>query len=114
MTLRAPALVGAIVLVGLAVWVARRWVIKHRTAAAAEGGVPARRAVSRWAWRLFRREWRQQLLVLSLIVVAVAATVVGAAVAIDSVVPANAGLGRPLTWPPSPPTAPKWPATSQL
>ncbi|HTT88888.1 MAG TPA: FtsX-like permease family protein [Acidimicrobiales bacterium] len=93
MTLGAPALVGAIVLVGLAVWAARRWVIKRRTAAAAEGGVPARRAVSRWAWRLFQREWRQQLLVLSLIVVAVAATVVGAAVAIDSTVPASNGFG---------------------
>jgi len=26
-----------------------------------EGGIPARRAVTHWAWRLFRREWRQQL-----------------------------------------------------
>jgi hypothetical protein len=25
------------------------------------GGVPARRAVFRWSWRLFRHEWRQQL-----------------------------------------------------
>jgi putative ABC transport system permease protein len=48
------------------------------------GGVPARRAVVRWAWRMFRREWRQQLLVLLLIVVAVAATVVGAAVATNT------------------------------
>ena len=39
------------------------------------GGVPARRAVIRWAWRLLRREWRQQLLILALITVAVAATV---------------------------------------
>ena len=45
------------------------------------GGAPARRAVIRWAWRLFRREWRQQLLVLSLITVAVAGTALGAAVA---------------------------------
>jgi putative ABC transport system permease protein len=57
------------------------------------GGVPARRAVVRWAWRLFRREWRQQLLVLALIVVAVAATVVGAAVATNTPPPANAGYG---------------------
>ena len=49
--------------------------------AGADGGAPARRAVIRWAWRLFRREWRQQLLVLSLITVAVAGTVLGAAVA---------------------------------
>jgi len=48
---------------------------------AADGGAAARRAVIRWAWRLFRREWRQQLLVLSLITVAVAGTVLGAAVA---------------------------------
>ena len=57
------------------------------------GGVPARRAVIRWAWRLFRREWRQQLLVLGLIVVAVAATLVGAAVATDTPPPAGAGFG---------------------
>ena len=49
-----------------------------------DGGVPAQRAVIRWAWRLFRREWRQQLLVLALITVAVAATFVGAAVATNS------------------------------
>jgi putative ABC transport system permease protein len=36
-----------------------------------------RRAIRRWAWRLLRREWRQQLLVIGLLVVAVAATVVG-------------------------------------
>ena len=36
---------------------------------------PGRRAVVRWAWRLFRREWRQQLLVLALLTVAVAAAV---------------------------------------
>ena len=36
------------------------------------GGVAARRAVVRWAWRLFRREWRQQFLVLALLAVAVA------------------------------------------
>ena len=44
------------------------------------GGIPARRAVFRWGWRLFRREWRQQLLVLGLLTVAVAATVWGASV----------------------------------
>ncbi|MEO8889825.1 MAG: FtsX-like permease family protein [Jatrophihabitantaceae bacterium] len=41
------------------------------------GGAPARRAIRRWAWRLLRREWRQQLLVLALLTVAVAATTVG-------------------------------------
>ena len=49
-----------------------------------DGGAPARRAVVRWAWRLFRREWRQQLLILALIVVAVAATIVGSAVATNT------------------------------
>ncbi|HET7855524.1 MAG TPA: ABC transporter permease [Gaiellaceae bacterium] len=39
------------------------------------GGVAARRAVIRWALRLFRREWRQQILVLALLTVAVAAAV---------------------------------------
>ncbi|HTJ76945.1 MAG TPA: FtsX-like permease family protein [Acidimicrobiales bacterium] len=43
------------------------------------GGLPARRAVVRWAWRLFRREWRQQLLVLALLVAAVAAATLGEA-----------------------------------
>jgi putative ABC transport system permease protein len=59
----------------------------------ANGGVPARRAVVRWAWRLFWREWRQQLLVLALIVVATAATIVGAAVAVNTPSPASAGFG---------------------
>ena len=61
--------------------------------AAGNGGVPARRAVIRWAWRLLRREWRQQLLVLGLVTVAVAATIVGAAVATTTPPPANAGFG---------------------
>jgi len=63
------------------------------SAGTGNGGVPARRAVTRWAWRLFRREWRQQSLVLALITVAVAATVIGAAVATNNPPPANAGFG---------------------
>jgi putative ABC transport system permease protein len=47
------------------------------------GGAPARRAVVRWAWRLFRREWRQQLTVIGLLTVAVAAAVAGIAFAAD-------------------------------
>jgi putative ABC transport system permease protein len=39
------------------------------------GGVAARRAVIRWAGRMFRREWRQQLLILLLLTLAVAAAV---------------------------------------
>jgi putative ABC transport system permease protein len=62
--------------------------------AGGNGGAPARRAVVRWAWRLFRREWRQQLLVLALITVAVAATILGAAVVTNTPPPANTGFGR--------------------
>ncbi|HLK72551.1 MAG TPA: FtsX-like permease family protein [Streptosporangiaceae bacterium] len=50
----------------------------------ADGGIPARRAVIHWAWRLFRREWRQQLLMLGLLTIAVAATVWGAGVATNT------------------------------
>ena len=56
-------------------------------------GAPARRAVLRWALRLFRREWRQQLLVLTLITIAVAATIFGAALGTNTPLPANAGFG---------------------
>jgi putative ABC transport system permease protein len=62
-------------------------------ARASNGGGPARRAVIRWAWRLLRREWRQQLLILALITVAVAATFVGSAVATNTPPPAGAGFG---------------------
>src|SRR5438094_7351770 len=62
-------------------------------AGAGNGGVPARRAVIRWSWRMFRREWRQQTLVLALVVVALAATVIGAAVATNTPPPAGAGFG---------------------
>ncbi|MGH3122845.1 MAG: FtsX-like permease family protein [Streptosporangiaceae bacterium] len=55
---------------------------------ARDGGAPARRAVIRWGVRLFRREWRQQLLVFGLLTVAVAAMVMGTAVA-------TAAPGRP-------------------
>src|SRR5947207_293934 len=60
--------------------------VRERTApaGAADGGAPARRAMSRWAWRLFRREWRRQALVLALLIVAIAATVVGLGVASNS------------------------------
>ncbi len=43
--------------------------------AGGNGGIPARRAVSRWAWRLFRRDWRQHMLILSMLTVSVAAAV---------------------------------------
>jgi putative ABC transport system permease protein len=57
------------------------------------GGMAARRAVMRWAWRLFRREWRQQFLVFALITLAVAATVIGAAVATNNPPAADFGFG---------------------
>jgi putative ABC transport system permease protein len=41
----------------------------------ANGGLAARRAMIRWAWRMFRREWRQQLLVVTLLTVGVAAAI---------------------------------------
>ncbi|HTW07464.1 MAG TPA: FtsX-like permease family protein [Acidimicrobiales bacterium] len=94
MSLGPPALIFVLVLAVVGVIAVRRYAragdANHGTS---DGGAPARRAVTRWAWRLFRREWRQQLLVLGLIVVAVAATVVGAAIAIDSEVPASSGFG---------------------
>jgi putative ABC transport system permease protein len=54
---------------------------------AEDGGVPARRAVVRWGWRLFKREWRQQVLVLALLTVAVMATTAGVAVVTNSTPP---------------------------
>lgn len=58
------------------------------------GGLPARRAVTRWAWRLFKREWRQQLMVLALVVIAVGATFIGAAVAVNTPPPADSSFGN--------------------
>ena len=59
----------------------------------ANGGLPARRAMMRWAWRLLRREWRQQLLVLALIAVAVAATTVGVGVSANTPLSPYVGFG---------------------
>src|ERR1700749_2586425 len=57
------------------------------------GGVPARRAVIRWAVRLLRREWRQQFLIPSLITVGVAATVRASTVANHTPAPVAGVLG---------------------
>src|ERR1700722_5325964 len=62
-------------------------------AVARNGGVAARLAVVRWAWRLLRHEWRQQLLILALITIAVAATFVGSAVATNTPPSPGAGFG---------------------
>jgi putative ABC transport system permease protein len=52
-------------------------VLERAAPASGAGGGPPRRAMTRWAWRLFRREWRQQALVLALLIAAIAATTVG-------------------------------------
>src|SRR5262245_27098509 len=57
------------------------------------GGLAARRAVVRWAGRMFRREWRQQLLVLALLTVAVAAAIGSITVASNSVPADNGEFG---------------------
>lgn len=58
-----------------------------------DGGMPARRAVTRWAWRLLRREWRQQLLILALITIAVAVTTVGVGVSTNTPLSTYVGFG---------------------
>jgi putative ABC transport system permease protein len=64
------------------------------TSADERGGVAARRAVVRWVWRMFRREWRQQVLLLTLLTVTVAGAI-GCATAVYNLapVPANAEFG---------------------
>src|SRR6516225_1971503 len=59
----------------------------------AAGGVAARRAVVRWAWRMFRREWRQQFLVTALLIVAVTAAISSVTVAYNSGGADNAQFG---------------------
>jgi putative ABC transport system permease protein len=60
--------------------------IAHRSAlpGSSAGGLAARRPLIRWAWRLFRREWRQQILVIALVTVAVAAAACGITIAYNS------------------------------
>ena len=69
--------------------------LAHRSAlrGPADGGVAARRAVVRWAWRLFRREWRQQILVIALLTVAVAAAIGSVTVAYNSAPAEDAEFG---------------------
>lgn len=54
----------------------------------------ARIAVTRWAWRLFRREWRRQALVLALLTVAVAVTVFGLGASGNVLPPGAAQFGN--------------------
>lgn len=59
----------------------------------AGGGMAARRALVRWAWRMLRREWRQQVLVVALLGLAVAVAVGGAAAASNSASSRDAEYG---------------------
>jgi putative ABC transport system permease protein len=52
-----------------------------------------RRALVRWAWRSFRREWRRQLLVLTLLTVAVTAAIGSSTVVYNTGAPDNTELG---------------------
>src|SRR5260370_39363851 len=73
--------------------------------AGAGSGIVARRAVIRWGWRLFRREWRQQLLVLGLLTVAVAAPIWGGSGGTNSQIPPGHppfGTGAAHVTPPAP------------
>jgi len=63
------------------------------TVTSGDGGLPARRAVLRWSLRLYRREWRQQVLIGVLIALAVAATILSAGLVSGSRVPQNAQYG---------------------
>jgi putative ABC transport system permease protein len=57
-------------------------------------GIPARRAVLRWAWRLFRREWRQQVVVLTMLTITVGAAIGLATAAYNlAAVPGEAEFG---------------------
>jgi putative ABC transport system permease protein len=73
-----------------------RWARSHRSggATATPSRGTARRAVARWAWRLFRREWRQQVLVLALLTAGVAASIGFSLAAYTTApVPGNAEFG---------------------
>jgi putative ABC transport system permease protein len=61
--------------------------LAHRSAlgGSTNGGLAARRAVIRWAGRMFRREWRQQVLVVTLLAVGVAAAIGSITIAYNSV-----------------------------
>jgi putative ABC transport system permease protein len=69
--------------------------LAHRSALSGprNGGVAARRAVVRWGSRMFRREWRQQLLVVTLLTVAVAAAIGSITVASNTVPADNSEFG---------------------
>jgi putative ABC transport system permease protein len=47
-------------------------------------GIAARRAIARWAWRMICREWRQQILVVTLLSVAVAVAIASVTIAYNA------------------------------
>jgi putative ABC transport system permease protein len=57
------------------------------------GGAPARRALGRWAWRLLRREWRSQILLVALLTMTVAGAVFGGSAAYNVTPSPNAQFG---------------------
>jgi len=69
--------------------------LAHRAALGGptNGGIVARRAVIRWAGRMFRREWRQQFLVVALLTVAVAGAVGSITVVYNTSPADNAEIG---------------------
>jgi putative ABC transport system permease protein len=69
--------------------------LAHRAAVGGprNGGFAARRAVIRWVVRLFRREWRQQILLVTLLTVAVAAAAGSITIAYNASPSDNAEFG---------------------
>src|SRR5215203_5228987 len=69
--------------------------LAHRSALGGRrnGGIAARRAVVRWTTRMFRREWRQQLLVVTLLTVAVTAAIGSITIAYNSVPADDSNFG---------------------
>src|SRR5215475_3703632 len=64
-----------------------------RLAGPRSGGIAARRAVIRWARRMFRREWRRQLLIVTLLAVAVGAAIGSITMVYNTAPPDNARHG---------------------
>ena len=62
------------------------------------GGLPARKAVIRWAVRMYRREWRRQLLTLILLTVAVAGSAFGVAATYSMASTSDATFGSAEHW----------------
>ena len=67
---------------------------RRETDARGNGGVAARRAVMRWSWRLFRREWRQQVIVLLLLTFSTAAALFAAIAVYHVPDSSDASFGR--------------------